>query len=140
MIAPARIPSKCAACLKTGSLLVTQEIVGDTLVWVETFDCGCGHAFEAKGEGFPSPYARKGLLHANGHHRVQLLKRAKGPAFQELLAYCVGSKQAKALAKPTAKLPATVYEGTVVEAEFFAAAFSDVGAQVKREAFDPPIL
>ncbi len=139
MIAPARIPSKCASCLKTGSLLVTQDIVGDTLVWVESFDCACGHGFEAKGEGFPSPFARKGLLIANGYHRVQLVKRAKGSAFQELLAYCVGAKEAKALAKASARLPITVYEGTVVEAQFIAAAFSDLGASVKREAFDPPI-
>lgn len=128
--ATARLTSRCAACQGESSLEVRQYIQGGRLGWTETFACPCGHGFEARDVGLPSPAARRALLEQHGAAELWLDAAPRGEAAVKVLVLCLQVTAARA-AKQLEGLPAKVYEGTRVEAEFVFQALGRVSAEAR---------
>lgn len=132
----ASLPTVCAACRKTGALVVEQSIIKGTLSWAESFVCSCGHGFEAKNAGLPMPAARQALMVAHGKFRVFVDALPKGGKAFGVLAKVLDASEAE-VASALARLPAAVWEGTKPEAEFMEAALGKSGATVRVELVGP---
>ena len=113
----AKIPTTCAACRKSGDLLVSQDIRDGLLHWKESFSCACGHGFETGGGGLPAKVIRAALLAQDGAGEVWLDdEKGKAVAVKVMQAVLgVSEAQASLLVK---KIPARLYEGTRAEAAF----------------------
>jgi hypothetical protein len=126
----ASLPSTCAACRRPGPLVVRQTIVKGSLFWLESFSCICGHAFEAKNVGLPTPAARSALMSAAGQVQVFVDALSTDGKTVKVLAALLSAPAAE-VRRALASLPALIWEGTTVEAAFMKKALTTSGAQVR---------
>ncbi len=130
MDATASLPSTCAACRQPGPLVVRQTIVKGSLSWLESFSCSCGHAFEAKNVGLPTPAARHALMSAAGQVQVFVDSISTDGKTVKVLAAMLSAPAAE-VRRALASLPALIWEGTPVEAAFMKKALTISGAEVR---------
>jgi hypothetical protein len=128
----ASIPTICAACRSAGTLVVEQFVLKGRLSWSESFGCSCGHGFDANNVGLPMPAVRQALMAEFGTFRVFVDAVPKGNTLRAVLTKALHTSQAEIESTPT-RLPALVWEGTKLEADFMAAALEKSGATVRRE-------
>lgn len=128
----ASLPTICAACRAPGALHVEQALDQGSLTWAESFACACGHGFEAKNAGLPTPAARKALMLAHGTFRVFVDALPKGGKALAVLAKVLDVPEAE-VARALARLPALVWEGTRAETQFMQKALDKSGATVRVE-------
>jgi hypothetical protein len=128
----ASLPSTCAACRERSALEVMQTLRRGQLSWSERFACACGHGFEAKSAGLPTPAARQALMAANGRLFVWVdAVPASGKAWA-VLAKVLDAPEAE-VRQAMGALPARVWEGTSPEADFMRQALTRSGAAVRVE-------
>lgn len=126
----ASLPSTCAACRAPGALAVEQALLQGTLSWAESFACACGHGFEAKNVGLPTPAARQALMLAHGRYRVFVDAVPKDGKAWKVLAAVLDASEAE-VKGALKSLPSLVWEGTRPEADYMEKALSKSGAEVR---------
>lgn len=132
----ATLPSICAACRVEGALKVEQAIQDGTLTWSETFACSCGHGFEVKNAGLPTPAARAALMAAHGTFRVTVIAVPRGGKALATLSQVLDTPEAE-VAQALARLPAVVWEGTRPEADYMSEALGKSGAAIEVDRTAP---
>lgn len=100
-----------------------------SLTWAERFACPCGHGFEAKNVGLPTPAGRRALMEAHGTFRVTVTALPSGTKALEVLA-AVLDAPTEEVSRALATLPTVVWEGTRLEADFMMQALAKSGATV----------
>lgn len=126
----ASLPSVCAACRAQRALQVVQSIENGTLTWAESFACSCGHGFEVKNPGLPTPAARAALMKAHGTFRVTVIALPRGGKALSVLAQVLDAPEAE-VAQALSRLPAVVWEGTRPEADYMSEALGKSGASIE---------
>ncbi|MDX2015067.1 MAG: hypothetical protein SFW67_33040 [Myxococcaceae bacterium] len=136
----ASLPSTCAACRSRGALEVSQGLARGQLTWTERFSCACGHGFEAKNVGLPTPAAREALMARHGRFRVEVQSVPPSGKAWAVLAKVLDAPEAE-VRRELGALPSQVWEGTGPEADFMRQALERSGATVRVEATPsrPPV-
>jgi len=122
----ATLATICAACKQPGSIEVSQEIRDNRLRWSEQFACACGHGFGAGDVGLPPDGVRQALLKANGTVTLWLDDSAHRDAAKRVLLKLLTLSEAEVDAA-LAQVPAKLYSGTAVEADFLEQGLTKVG-------------
>lgn len=125
---PAKVKTTCATCEKEGQLEVWQELVQGRVVWRENFRCDCGHAYDAGDEGPPPPAVRQAILEQQGTYETWLDDVTGRQAAVKVMTTMLQVKEAEAAFR-VVKLPARVFSGTQVEAQFIADTLKRLGAK-----------
>ena len=122
------MPSTCSTCQAPGQLTVWQDIQNSRVVWHESFSCGCGHAFDAGDSGVPPPAIRQALLEKHGTYEVWLDDAKARPIATKVMTQVL-MMQPTQVALRLVKVPARVFGGTLVEAEFVVESLARLGAK-----------
>lgn len=133
----AELPTICAACRSSGAITVSQALVDKQLTWAESFTCECGHGFEAKNRGLPTPAARNALMAAHGRHSLVIDAIPQGSRAWKVLAKLLDAPEDE-VARRLGALPATLWEGTPAEADFMRRALSRTDAELHVDVTPPP--
>ena len=116
---------------------MVQALTRARLTWTERFACACGHGFEAKNVGLPTPGVREALMAQTGRVRVVLAAvPASGKAWP-VLAKVLDAPEGE-VRRALASLPTPVWEGTGPEAAFMRQALERSGATVQLEPVKGP--
>lgn len=132
----AELPTICAACRSSGAITVTQALVDKNLTWSESFACECGHGFEAKNVGLPTPAARQALMVAHGRHTLVIDAIPEGSRAWKVLGRLLDATEDE-VAQRLGALPATLWEGTSAEAEFMRRALANTDARLHVDVAPP---
>jgi hypothetical protein len=116
---------------------VWQFVADGQLKWGERFACACGHGFEAKDAGLPTPAARAAILLESGTRQVWLDQPEGRAGAVKVLEVLCGLPRAEAEAHVQA-LPCLVYEGTPAEVDFVARGLERVGVSPREVTLPPP--
>lgn len=127
----AYVDTVCAACKSEGKLTVWQALSEGRIAWFETFKCACGHGFEAGDHDTPPPVVRQALIDQIGTFEVWVDDVKFRQAAMKVMTQTLQIKEATAAFR-VVRMPARIFVGTKVEAQFVVEALTKAGAKDAR--------